>query len=73
MLHHLGICKGIKGTRSTVDGIRREFDSKVKTWRDRIAEVSPTTKTSKRFRKRLFSDDGWATEKEDSIDEGNIV
>lgn len=36
----LGWCKGIKGTRTAVDQVCKEFDTKIKTWKHSVEVTS---------------------------------
>lgn len=60
-LNHLGICKGVKGTRTVVDKIRSEFDAKLYKWKDEVTgSAKNRPQRTCRKRKLVFDDDASA-------------
>lgn len=61
-LNHLGLCKGASGTLATVDSIRTEFDTEVKTWKHDICESLKPMRPKRSRRKLTYDDDDeWVT------------
>ena len=58
MFNHLGICKGVVGTRTAVDGIRKQHDSKMSKWKRDVARTMDITKYNLRRRSRTQTNEG---------------